>query len=122
MRAFFSAGKGKERAMSLSYAWEKFHTAVLTLTGDGSARERLYNAYIFSIGHIKTSEDIPEDLREKFENLRAKLTSIDPVGQEGKVQATVSSMNDFEISRITEEIVSIYDTLCRRLALEDGTH
>ncbi|MBJ9886425.1 MULTISPECIES: hypothetical protein [Citrobacter] len=108
--------------MSLSYAWEKFHIAVLTLAGTGSTKERLSNAYIFSIGHIKTSEDIPADLREKFENLCDTLTSVDPTGQEGKVQATIAQMDELEISKVTEDIISFYDTLCRRLALEDGTH
>ncbi|WP_410751782.1 hypothetical protein [Citrobacter sp. U14242] len=106
--------------MSLSYAWEKFHTAVLTLAGDGNIKERLSNAFIFSIDHIKASEDIPEDLREQFESLCDNLTRIDPVGNEGKVQATVSQIDSFELSKTAEDIVSFYDTICRRLALEDG--
>ena len=108
--------------MSLSYAWEKFHTAVLTLAGSGTTKERLTNAYVFSLGHIKTSEDIPSDLRERFENLCDTLTRNTPTGQEGKVVATVSQMDEIEILKVTEDIIGFYDTLCRRLALEDGMH
>lgn len=101
---------------------EKFHTAVLTLAGSGSTKERLTTAYVFSLGNIKTSEDIPADLREKFKNLCDTLTRITPTGQEGKVEVTVSQMDEIEILKVTEDIIGFYDTLCRRLALEDETH
>ena len=108
--------------MSLKYAHEKFHTAVLTLAGHVSIQERLINSYVFSLGHLKTADDIPNALQSRFDELCKELTKFDATGDEGRVQATVSKLNDFEINKLIEDIVSLNDDICMKLALTDETY
>ncbi|WLS77195.1 hypothetical protein Q3V30_11905 [Erwinia pyri] len=106
--------------MSLSYGWEKFHSAVLTLTGEGTVKERLANAYIFSLLHITPNEDLPNVLQADFEKLVQQVTHVAPAAQEGAVEATVNQLGEVELLLITEKIVGMYDDLCRHLAFENG--
>ncbi|ENT7515383.1 hypothetical protein ACE450_004465 [Escherichia coli] len=89
--------------MSLKYAHEKFHTAVLTLAGHGSIQERLINSYVFSLGHLKTADDIPNALQSRFDELCKELTKFDATGDEGRVQATVSKLNVYGNAEITSK-------------------
>ena len=108
--------------MSLRYAHEKFHTAVLTLAGHGSVQERLVNAYVFSLGQLKTADDIPNALQSRFDELCQELTKFEARGDEGRVQATVSKLNEFEINKLIEDIVTLNDDLCMQLALTERAY
>lgn len=55
-------------------------------------------------------------------NYVRKLTKFDATGDEGRVQATVSKLNDFEINKLIEDIVSLNDDICMKLALTDETY
>lgn len=108
--------------MSLRYAHEKFHTAVLTLAGHGSVQERLVNAYVFSLGQLKTANDIPNALQSRFDELCQELTKFEASGDEGRVQATVLKLNEFEINKLIEDIVTLNDDLCMQLALTERAY
>lgn len=92
------------------YAWEKLRVAIETLAGgQRDLRERIYDAYISALMKL-TPEDFPKGLGREFAYLLDRLTREEPVKQdEGKVMATLNSMNEVELSSIVEKIVSIYD-------------
>lgn len=85
-------------------------------------KKRLINSYVFSLGHLKTADDIPNALQSRFDELCKELTKFDATGDEGRVQATVSKLNDFEINKLIEDIVSLNDDICMKLALTDETY
>lgn len=93
------------------YAWEKFHSAVLSLAGEGSIQQRLENAYVFNIINLRRDNDIPEELHEEFEEIVALMTASDAA--EGRVNAAVNAMDEIVRSSLVEKIISLYDSLCR---------
>ena len=55
--------------MSIAYAWEKFHLAVLTLAGSqGTVQERLADAFAGQLMRLNVN-DLPEELRGDFEEM-----------------------------------------------------
>ena len=99
--------------MSLSYGWEKLHSAVHSLTGSASQSERLINAAAFSLVNITPVNDLPKELREEFELLMNELTAVKATGDEGNLKATVYSFNEVELSQAIKKIISLYDSICR---------
>jgi len=93
------------------YGWEKFHGAVHSLAGHGTLHERLENAYTFHIINLDCDQHIPEPVQERFNGLKAMMTSADVL--DGRVRATVQAMDDGELSRAVEMIIGIYDDICR---------
>jgi hypothetical protein len=96
-----------------SYGWEKLHTAVSSLAGESSQRQRLVNAILYSLVHIRPDENLPPSIRDEFKAFIKEMTATEAEGDEGTVQATVNSMEDFDIHRAVERIIGFYDTVCR---------
>ncbi|WP_074169510.1 hypothetical protein [Enterobacter hormaechei] len=95
------------------YAWEKFHGAVSTLAMDETYDKRLVDAYVFNIVPLDKKRDIPHEVAERFEELERMMTSFEANPKEGRVAASVRTMDELEKSRAAELIISIYDSLCR---------
>lgn len=93
------------------YGWEKFHGAVHTLAGEGPIAERLENAYLYNIIHLKKNNDIPDELHKEFDELVAIMTDADV--PEGRVNAAVHAMDEITRRTAIEKIISLYDSLCR---------
>lgn len=107
--------------MSLNYTWEKFHVAVSALaSGTGSIQERLCNAYIYSLMLLEVHEpnDLPETMRNDFEEITRELTAVEPSEGEGSVQASTNAMTDTKASEIAEKILSLYNRITRMYAVE----
>jgi len=66
--------------MSGTYAREKFYTALSSLLSDGTLKDRLELAALTV--NVLRSEDVPSELRERFDQLRSSLTK-DAVEREG---------------------------------------
>ena len=91
--------------MKNPYPNEKFSAAVDTLaTSPKSIQDRICDAYIFSLIHVKP-EIVPEHIRYDFNQLRTRLTSVEPKGEEGSVAATTSLMSTDEAIEITRLII-----------------
>lgn len=101
--------------MQYSYGWEKFHSAVLTLAGSGSQAQRLSDAFVFSLSHIRPEENLPEQLRADFGVLMVALTQKQAVADEGNAQATIFAMDEFEIHQSISKIIGLYDSICREM-------
>jgi hypothetical protein len=105
--------------MSLDYVWEKFHTSVLILAGSqGTVQERLADAFTAQLIRLN-ADDLPEELRGDFEQLERQLTSDEPVGDEGLVDASVRSLSDEEATHLAEQIVGMYDIVTKLDAVDE---
>jgi len=92
-----------------NYTWEKFYLAVTSLvSGDKNIKERVTDAYIHSLMHLR-EDDIPISMKRDFEELEQTLTSIEPIGDEGRVRATLREMGIDEAREIAIKIFSMYD-------------
>lgn len=104
--------------MSVDYAWEKLHVAVLVMArGSGSLQERLVDAFL-SFHPIRPDEDLPAGLRPAYEAIVERLTEVEPRGDEGQVQATARAMGEADARQLIEDIVSLYDHVARRMPSE----
>jgi hypothetical protein len=99
--------------MSLSYGWEKLHLAIHALTGQGTQTERLSDAIVFNLIHVSPENDLPEEMREEFTAFMGEMSSLEAIGDEGTIQATVNTFDEIERKRAIEKIISFYDTVCR---------
>ncbi len=99
--------------MAIDYAWEQFFKGVLTLAvGNGPVRERLAGAYTSSLMHVRP-EDLPEPLRGDFREITEALTRVKPKGDEGGAAVSAAALDDLEVRRIVEKIVSTAGALAK---------
>lgn len=97
---------------SLDYTREKLWAAVAILAGStGTVQQRLANAYESQLIRL-TPDDMPMDMRETFAEIEARLTAVEPVGDEGRAYATTAVMDEIEAALIAESLVSIYGEVC----------
>lgn len=94
----------------MSYVWTKFYSAIYDLiTDEKPLRERLAEAYLQHI--VVISEDnIPEKIKDEFTKLSNDINRAENLG-EGTVYATLKQLEDAEILKIVETIISIYGKL-----------
>lgn len=102
--------------MGLSYGWQKFHMAVLTLAGPGTQRERLINAYAYHLLQID-GDSLPYDIQARFEKLGDDITREQAQQGEGTVAASVNKMSDQELQAMVEEIIALYDIVARNFGV-----
>lgn len=101
--------------MSLAHACEDFYKAVASMAkSTDSLQERLVRAYTHGLSPTQL-EDLPEDIRPSFVELKEAMTSARSTG-EGTVAATTERMSDQEAKRLINKIVEIYE----KLAAEEG--
>lgn len=98
--------------MGLSYGWEKFHIAMLSLTGSQPIRQRIIGAVSSSLIHLKDN-DLPNDLVVEFRTFIANITSAKAIGDEGTIAATVNSLTDDQLEAVAEQIVHMHDVITR---------
>jgi len=90
----------------------RFFSAVRTLSGDGSVKQRLARAYHDHL-ELLTDNDIPDAIRPEFEALRRAMHSVKPMHRESPVTASVRKMSADEASRHCTTIVSMFSALVR---------
>jgi hypothetical protein len=107
--------KGIEMSKDYSYGWEKLYSAVRCLSGKGDQRSRLANAVTaLHTLHIRPEEHhLPDDIQTEFNEFFEEMTSQEAIGDEGRIKATVNSLDETEISQAVEKIIDFYDIVCR---------
>ena len=98
-----------------SYGWEKLHLAVHSLTGNGTQEDRLEEALVFNLIHIRPENDLPQTMREEFTEFMEQMTSEAATGEEGTIRATVTTFDEFQRRQAIEKIIGFYDTVCRHM-------
>lgn len=97
----------------MSYALYKFHKAILSLYGtDLQKKQWLASSYMHHIVHLRDI-DLPEPLREEFQELRDRLTRVSAEGPITTLEETVKTMNNSEVNTIIDRIVVMYDRIRR---------
>lgn len=95
----------------MSYAWRKLHVAVTELSGIGSQRQRLINAYAGLM--CLRSRDLPTEIRADFESFMTGMVSSSLVNTEQAAQSKVNLLNDAEVSAMICSIIKMYDCATR---------
>ncbi|MDI1229157.1 MAG: hypothetical protein PSY14_15870 [bacterium] len=93
--------------MGIDYAREKLLVAVHSLVSAQPLDKRLVNAVAGSLIRL-TVEDIPTASRKDFQDLYHSLTKVAAKGDEGTIQATVSSMTVEEQENAADKIVELF--------------
>ena len=96
-----------------------FYSAVRTLSGAGSLKKRLVTAYDDNLAHL-LGEELPPNIRPRFEKLRVTMFTVKPVGSESPVLATVRKMSTAEANRCANLIVAMFKELNRGMDLNEG--
>lgn len=84
-----------------SYGWQCLHESALTLIQDWSLEKRIQFIKEQSF-HKMEKDDIPQYMRKKFLDIKNIIDTSD-----------ISTLNDIQLSYISEEILSLYDEICR---------
>ena len=91
---------------------DRFYSAVRTLSGDGSVKKRLLNAYLDNLDSLSDA-DVPEAIREDFAQLRRTMCAAPPNGGECAAATTVRKMSPKEAPRHATSIVAMFSELVR---------
>ena len=106
--------KGIEMSKDYGYGWEKLYNAVRCLSGKGDQRSRLANALlVLHVLHIPEHHHLPDDIQTEFNEFFEEMTSKEAIGDEGRINATVRSLDETQVSQAVEKIIDFYDTICR---------
>ena len=96
----------------MPYPDERFEAAVFTLVREGSVKDRLVTAYLKHLDDLE-SDELPQGLRKRFEDLHAALHAVTPIGREPCVRATIRKMSKLQAGNHAKTIVSLYaDLVC----------
>jgi hypothetical protein len=108
--------------MGISYGKEKFYSAMYTcMTDQHSFRERLLGAWTSGLYRL-TDDDLPPDLRTRFEELKKAMVFEPAKGDEGRWQASIDRMTEGEIRQWLLEILSLFMAVVAFDAREDALH
>jgi hypothetical protein len=103
---------------SAGYTWEKCFTAVSILAGGaGGLRERLSDAWVSSLTRLEMHPIPWPELREKFERIRDQI-----LPEISAAPDAVRKMEEHDLRKLAEEIVSLYDGACREYARDPNAN
>jgi len=103
----------ENKGFYMSYLTERFCTAVSVLVGEGSVKDRLVTAYAEYLDDLESNE-LPQGLRRKFDDLHAALHAVKPLDSEPCVRATIRKMSTLQAGTHARSIVSLYaELVCR---------
>jgi len=90
------------------YAIEKLGDTIDSLAvGKGRIKERLLAAYIRSLIHVDVKA-LPEEAQDMLLQVKAELTRVKPIGDEGSVKATLDTMSEDQAVELVNKILGIY--------------
>lgn len=95
----------------LPYAYEKVQSAVGGMAASPSGlRERLASAGLAM--HTVKPEDFPAgNLRDRYNDIRQRLTAAEPDGERGSVEVATSQMSDEKAGEVAHLIVDFAHAL-----------
>jgi hypothetical protein len=96
----------------MNNACEALFAATITLASSGPIKQRLAAAYIEHLSGLEKRE-LPGELREAFDQLTMRLSSVKPMRGETAVQATVRKMSDIQAGEQAVRIVNMLGAMTR---------
>ncbi|HEY5624155.1 MAG TPA: hypothetical protein VIV14_10375 [Gammaproteobacteria bacterium] len=103
----------KNKGSRMPYLAERFEAAVSTLVSEGSVKERLAMAYSEHLDDLESGE-LPQALRDRFDELHAALHAVTPTGNEHCVRATIRKMSPIQARQHARTILALYSELALR--------
>jgi hypothetical protein len=91
---------------------DRFYAAVSVIVSHGNIKQRLISAYEENLAAIEGPE-LPATVREKFSELRRRMTGVEPLNGEGHIKATVRKMSTIEADDCAHQVLDIYTQLTR---------
>jgi len=91
---------------------DQFFSAVRTLSGEQSIKQRLTHAYSEHLANIAT-EQLPESARRSFHKLQLAMTAVSPQSGESAAAASIRKMSNPEASKHADVIVKLFGELVR---------
>ncbi len=82
---------------------------IIATTSD-PIQKRIANAFNYELVGLGP-EELPAGVRDKFVQIRAKVTSIRPTGDEGSINATTAEMSNETAEEIANELWDIYQAI-----------
>lgn len=96
-----------------AYAIEKLRHAVRCLCTSGDQKSRLDRAVsALTILCIHPRDFLTDDIQPKLDEFYEKMTSVEAIGDEVAVSATVNSLDEDAINMAVNEIIDFYETVC----------
>lgn len=87
--------------------WEHLCEAIVVLSGPGSVKQRLTDAYTRHLSHLETAE-LPREVRASLSLLEQAMTSSPRAGALSSAAASVLKMSEGEAGRHAERIVRMF--------------
>lgn len=97
----------------MSAAWESLHLAARELASEEPIKQRLKTAFSKYLQHLDADE-LPRELRQRFRELHARMTSVSPLRGESAVCATVRKMSNDEAGECARSIIDLLGALTPR--------
>lgn len=97
----------------MNYHVDRFYAAVSVLAGDGHIKQRLIKAYRDNLDNI-VEDDLPQELKKSFRELKSRLHCVAPLNGEGPVCASVRKMSVQDASECAAAVVSLYGDVIRQ--------
>jgi hypothetical protein len=91
---------------------DRFYAAVSVIVSHGNIKQRLIAAFEENLATIEGPE-LPVQVREKFCELRRRMTGVQPLNGEGYIRATVRKMSTAEADECAHRMLEIYSELSR---------
>ena len=91
---------------------DAFFSAVRTLASDAPLKQRLIAAWVDSLATLD-ADDLPEAIRQRYELLRAAVTSAHANEKESAVEVSVRKMSPADASRCASAILAMFAELVR---------
>jgi hypothetical protein len=94
--------------MSIEYGHEQFSTAVYgCVSSTEPLQKRLSTAFMYNLIQLGP-DNVPAEVWEELQKLRATVTAVPAVGNEGSIEATTSKMTEEQAAKCLEQIVSMF--------------
>ena len=89
---------------------DRFYAAVSVVASHGNIKQRLVAAFEDHLAVIEDDE-LPVAVREKFAELKALMTGVEPLNGEGHIRATVRKMSVPEADECSRRMLDLYTEL-----------
>jgi hypothetical protein len=93
-------------------AWDCFHFATLELVRSSPIKQRLVCAYRRHLSSVP-EDQVPNDIRETFEQVMSILRGVQPLRGEDAVAASVRKMSNQQADDCAALIVEIFGSMCK---------
>jgi hypothetical protein len=100
--------------------WEQLRLAVHALAEHpGSLQDRLQDASLHHVMHV-AAEHVPDAQAQALTDLRARLTTAEPGGDEGSILVTTRRMSDDDARAGIEPLLALYDAVTRAVGAAEA--